>query len=127
MSEMQHIILLDCDCIAVEDISWLTSKSSVARVIAVANHKNRLPYVDNHRMGFYVPVFRDSSDFFLISELTSTLNEYTTSNASMPCVVIVTRDKPLSKAVEMISQYKNTHSLCYSSLKQLNRLGGRHD
>ncbi|AXY00947.1 hypothetical protein D1115_06600 [Vibrio alfacsensis] len=124
MGSKQHIILLDCDGIAVEDITWLSAKRSVAHVIAVANDHNKLPIVDNHRIGWFVPFFQDSADFFLISELTSLLNMHMVESDVMPLVIIVTRDRPLSKAVQMISQYKNTDSICYESLHQLNSLGG---
>lgn len=94
------ILLLDCDNQRLNlDLSAPLSKSWVT-VIAVSNDIYKLPIdSEGERHGELVQIYENSADFVMIARLATEL----TNKAKGTRVILISRDKALTRAVQDLS------------------------
>ncbi|MBE3974194.1 hypothetical protein HJ138_08005 [Vibrio parahaemolyticus] len=93
------VVVLDCDCVNIKDISWI-EKRLRHKVIAVANTSNRLPKFKGKIFGETVPMFKNATDFIIVSRVSTLLARNVNKIDS---IRIVTRDNSLILAIELIT------------------------
>lgn len=107
------IVLLDCDGIGAAKHTFANEGKGAIKYIAVANHSAKLPRKPNGKpLGKVVPPFKNSSDFMLLYLLTELLLSSEKPKNDQHKIAIVTRDKALIEAIQMVARRNNAQ--CYN-------------
>ncbi|PMO78046.1 hypothetical protein [Vibrio breoganii] len=116
---MLKVVALDCDCIAVSNIDWLHSDKSV-KVMPVSNDRHKLPKVnESTRVGVVVPVFKQSSDFYIISEISRIITDCILTKEKLPIFHLVTKDSGLAAGAKYLCRKNRTQCYVHGSLRGL--------
>ncbi|WP_041058849.1 hypothetical protein [Vibrio owensii] len=115
------IVLLDCDCIRTDGYTFSNGGQGAIKYIAVANHSAKLPKTPTGKpLGKVAPVFKNSSDFMLLYLLTKLLmRSKKLKGDNQHKIAIVTRDKALIEAIQMVAQHNNARCYHYPRIKSL--------
>ncbi len=115
------IVLLDCDCVKADEYTFANEGKGAIKYIAVANHSAKLPKSPSgKRLGKVAPVFKNSSDFMLLYLLTKLLMRSTKPKGdNQHKIAIVTRDKALIEAIQMVAQRNNAQCYNYPRVRSL--------
>lgn len=117
------IVLLDCDCVKADEYTFANEGKGAIKYIAVANHSAKLPKSPSgKRLGKVAPVFKNSSDFMLLYLLTKLLMRSTKPKGdNQHKIAIVTRDKALIEAIQMVARRNNAQCYNYPLIRSLER------
>lgn len=115
------IVLMDCDSVRADGYMISNEGQGAIKYIAVANHSSRLPKKPTGKpLGKVAPVFKNSTDFMLLYLLTKLLmRSRKLKDGKQHKIAIVTKDKALIAAIQMVAQRNNAQCYNYSRIKSL--------
>ncbi|GEM79575.1 hypothetical protein [Vibrio superstes] len=117
-TDTANVVAFDWDCVKMRNVEWLHENENVY-LVSVSNDVLKLPVIENRRVGTVVPLFGQSADFFIISELSRIITDCKLTNSLLPVFHVVTQDKSLSLGAKYLCSNNKAQCHIHTDLRGL--------